>query len=130
MDSAAPVLLQPEAGVEALRRSALRKNMLRLVPLLTIALVFNYVDRTSVGFAALTMNHDLGLSATQFGYGAGIMFAGYCLCEVPSNLAMSRFGARRWLARIMITWGLMAAATAFAVGPYSFYAIRLLLGIG
>ena len=76
------------------------------------------------------MNRDLGLTATQFGWGAGIMFAGYCICEVPSNLALYRFGARRWLARIMITWGLMAAATAFAVGPNSFYAIRLLLGIG
>ena len=76
------------------------------------------------------MNRDLGLTATQFGWGAGIMFAGYCLFEVPSNLALYRFGARRWLARIMITWGLMAAATALATGPTSFYAIRLLLGIG
>ncbi|MCM3578817.1 MFS transporter, partial [Micrococcus luteus] len=72
----------------------------------------------------------LGLTATQFGWGAGIMFAGYCVFEVPSNLALYRFGARRWLARIMITWGLMAAATALATGPTSFYAIRLLLGIG
>ncbi len=76
------------------------------------------------------MNRDLGLTATQFGWGAGIMFAGYCLCEVPSNLALYRFGARRWLARIMISWGFFAAATALAVGPNSFYAIRLLLGIG
>lgn len=69
--------------------------------------------------AALTMNHDLGLSATQFGWGAGIMFAGYCVFEVPSNLALYRFGARRWLARIVITWGFFAAATALAVGPKS-----------
>jgi MFS transporter, ACS family, tartrate transporter len=75
------------------------------------------------------MNKDIGLSATQFGWGAGILFFSYCLLEVPSNMMMYRFGARRWLARIMITWGLAAAATAFAAGPYSFYAIRFLLGV-
>ncbi len=111
-------------------QQAVRKAAWRFIPLLALAYFFNYLDRTSVGFAALTMNRDLGLTATQFGWGAGIMFAGYCICEVPSNLALYRFGARRWLARIMITWGLMAAATALAVGPTSFYVIRLLLGIG
>lgn len=114
----------------SLEQRAVQKAAWRFIPLLALAYFFNYLDRTSVGFAALTMNRDLGLTATQFGWGAGIMFAGYCLCEVPSNLALYRFGARRWLARIMITWGIMAAATAFAVGPHSFYAIRLLLGIG
>lgn len=111
-------------------QSAVRKAAWRFIPLLALAYFFNYLDRTSVGFAALTMNRDLGLTATQFGWGAGIMFAGYCVFEVPSNLALYRFGARRWLARIMITWGFFAAATALAVGPKSFYAIRLLLGIG
>ncbi|MBB5511128.1 MFS family permease [Paraburkholderia sp. JPY681] len=111
-------------------QSAVRKAAWRFIPLLALAYFFNYLDRTSVGFAALTMNHDLGLSATQFGWGAGIMFAGYCLFEVPSNLALYRFGARRWFARIMITWGFFAAATALAVGPKSFYVIRLLIGIG
>lgn len=114
----------------SLEQHAVRKAAWRFIPILALAYFFNYLDRTSVGFAALTMNHDLGLTATQFGWGAGIMFAGYCICEVPSNLALYRFGARRWLARIMITWGLMAAATALAVGPTSFYVIRLLLGIG
>ncbi|MBN3762521.1 MFS transporter [Burkholderia sp. Ac-20365] len=113
-----------------LEQQAVRKAAWRFIPLLALAYFFNYLDRTSVGFAALTMNRDLGLTATQFGWGAGIMFAGYCICEVPSNLALYRFGARRWLARIMITWGVMAAATALAVGPTSFYVIRLLLGIG
>ena len=94
-----------------------------------LAYFFNYIDRTSVGFAALQMNSALGLSATEFGWGAGIMFASYCLLEVPSNMAMYRFGARRWIARIMITWGLAAAATAFATGPTSFYVIRFLLGV-
>ena len=88
---------------QAVRASALKKNAWRLLPLLTLAFVFNYIDRTSVGFAALTMNHDLGLTATQFGWGAGILFAGYCLFEIPSNLALYRVGARRWLTRIMIT---------------------------
>ncbi|MDR5820230.1 MFS transporter [Caballeronia sp. LZ043] len=113
-----------------LEQQAVKKAAWRFIPLLALAYFFNYLDRTSVGFAALTMNHDLGLTATQFGWGAGIMFAGYCVCEVPSNLALYRFGARRWLARIMITWGFFAAASALATGPASFYAIRLLLGIG
>ncbi|MHC2440001.1 MFS transporter [Bradyrhizobium sp. USDA 4451] len=116
----------PDAGLLA---SALAKNTWRLVPLLGLAYLFNYLDRTSVGFAALQMNKDIGLSATQFGWGAGILFFSYCLLEVPSNMMMYRFGARRWLARIMITWGLAAAATALATGPYSFYLIRFLLGV-
>ncbi len=86
-------------------QSAMRKNTLRLLPILMLAYFFNYIDRTSVGFAALQMNKDIGLSATQFGWGAGIMFFSYCLLEVPSNMAMYHFGARRWIARIMITWG-------------------------
>jgi len=113
----------------ALRASALRKNAWRMMPILILAFLFNYIDRTSVGFAALTMNNDLGLTATAFGWGAGVLFIGYCFFEIPSNLALHRYGARRWLARIMISWGLAAAATAFVVGPYSFYAARLLLGI-
>jgi MFS transporter, ACS family, tartrate transporter len=123
--------MTPDTAAESsLEQQAVKKAAWRFIPLLALAYFFNYLDRTSVGFAALTMNRDLGLTATQFGWGAGIMFAGYCICEVPSNLALYRFGARRWLARIMITWGFFAAATALAVGPTSFYAIRLLLGIG
>ncbi|MES2262916.1 MAG: MFS transporter [Pseudomonadota bacterium] len=116
-------------GLTELQQRALNKAAWRLIPLLALAYFFNYLDRTSVGFAALTMNQDLGLSASQFGWGAGIMFFGYCLFEVPSNLAMYRFGARKWMARIMITWGLAAAATALATSPNSFYAIRAVLGI-
>jgi MFS transporter, ACS family, tartrate transporter len=123
--------MTPDTAAESsLEQQAVKKAAWRFIPLLALAYFFNYLDRTSVGFAALTMNRDLGLTAKQFGWGAGIMFAGYCICEVPSNLALYRFGARRWLARIMITWGFFAAATALAVGPTSFYAIRLLLGIG
>ena len=114
---------------DAVLQSAVRKAALRFVPLLTIAYLFNYLDRTSLGFAALTMNQQLGLTAGQFGLAAGIFFVGYCLFEIPSNLMLYRIGARRWLARIMISWGLVSAATAFVVGPNSFYALRLLLGI-
>jgi MFS family permease len=111
-------------------QSACRKAAWRLVPILALAYFVNYLDRTNVGFAALTMNRDLGLSASQFGFAAGIFYVGYCLFEVPSNLALYRYGARKWLARIMITWGLFAAATSFAVGPNSYAVIRLLAGIG
>ncbi len=101
----------------------------RILPLVTIGYLLNYMDRNNVGFAALTMNREAGLTATQFGFGAGILFLGYSTCEIPSNIALYHFGARRWLARIMITWGLVSAATAFVVGPRSWYALRLLLGI-
>ena len=114
---------------EALESSACRKAAIRLIPLLAIAYFFNYLDRTNVGFASLTMNEDLGLTASQFGFAAGIFYVGYCLFEVPSNLALYRFGARRWLARIMITWGLFSASTALAQGPLSYAFIRLLAGI-
>ncbi|WP_158744073.1 MFS transporter [Acidisphaera sp. L21] len=115
--------------MDSVQQSALRKTAWRLVPLLTIAYIFNYLDRTCIGFAALTMNRDIGLSNAQFGIGAGVFFIGYCVFEIPSNLAMYRFGARRWLARIMISWGLVSALTAFVVGPNSFYGVRMLLGV-
>jgi ACS family tartrate transporter-like MFS transporter len=115
--------------MDVVQSSALRKTAWRLVPLLTIAYVFNYLDRTCLGFAALTMNHDIGLTPAQFGLGAGIFFLGYCVFEIPSNLALYHFGARRWLARIMISWGIVSAGTAFVVGPNTFYAVRMLLGI-
>jgi MFS transporter, ACS family, tartrate transporter len=117
------------SGSEAVLQSAIRKAALRFVPLLTIAYLFNYLDRTSLGFAGLTMNKQLGLSASQFGLAAGIFFLGYSLFEIPSNLMLYRFGARRWLARIMISWGIVSTAMIFVVGPNSFYALRLLLGI-
>ncbi|MEA2742300.1 MAG: transporter, family, tartrate transporter [Acetobacteraceae bacterium] len=121
-------MLHADPEVDAVRRRALSKVAWRFLPVLTIAYVLNYLDRTSVGIAALTMNRDLGLTAYQFGWGAGLLFASYSLCEIPSNLILYRFGARRWIARIMITWGLIAAANALVVGPTSFYLVRLLLG--
>lgn len=88
-----------------------------------------FLDRASVGFAALQMNRDLGLSASIYGFGAGIFFIGYCLFEVPSNLLLHRVGGPRWLARIMLTWALIAGALAFISGPTSFYVLRFLLGV-
>jgi ACS family tartrate transporter-like MFS transporter len=123
-----PPMLHADPAVDAVRRRALSKVAWRFLPILTIAYVLNYLDRTSVGIAALTMNRDLGLTAFEFGWGAGLLFASYSIFEIPSNLILYRFGARRWIARIMITWGVVAAANACVVGPNSFYLVRLLLG--
>ena len=116
-------------GVTALEQRAFRKIAVRLLPILTIAYVLNFLDRNNIGFAALTMNKEIGLTATQFGYGAGIFFLGYCFFEIPSNIALYRFGARIWIARIMITWGVISVATILARGPLSFYFLRFLLGL-
>jgi MFS family permease len=113
----------------AIEHRAFMKAAWRLVPFVTIGYLLNYMDRNNVGFAALTMNRATGLTATQFGFGAGVLFFGYSFFEVPSNIALYRFGARRWIARIMITWGLVSAATAFVQGPQSWYVLRLLLGV-
>jgi len=109
-------------------RRVFTKIAWRLMPLLVASYILNYLDRTNISFAALTMNQAVGLTATQFGLGAGLFFLGYCLLEVPSNLALYRVGARVWLSRIMITWGLVSAAMSLTVGPTSFYGLRLLLG--
>jgi MFS transporter, ACS family, tartrate transporter len=107
----------------------LRKLLWRLVPFLFLSYVISYLDRLNVGIAALTMTHDLGMSPTALGLGFGIFSVGYVMCEIPSNLAMHRFGARIWIARIMITWGLVSAATALVSGNTSFFFVRFLLGV-
>jgi ACS family tartrate transporter-like MFS transporter len=117
-----------EAADAALQR-AVQKAALRFVPLLTVAYLFNYLDRTSLSVAALTMNQQLGLTPSQFGLAAGIFFLSYSTFEIPSNLLLYRVGARRWIARIMISWGLVSAAMVFVTGPNSFYGLRFLLGI-
>ncbi len=101
----------------------------RLMPFLIVAYVLNYLDRNNVGFAALTMNQELGLTPLQFGNASGILFLGYCFFEIPSNIALYRVGARIWLSRIMITWGLVSAATIFVTGANSLYLLRFLLGV-
>jgi MFS family permease len=112
-----------------LETRTIRQISRRFMPLLLIAYVISYMDRVNVGFAALTANHDLGLTPTTYGWGAGIFFLGYFLAEFPSNLILEKVGARRWIARIMLTWGIIAACMALVSGPVSFYVMRFLLGI-
>lgn len=109
-------------------RRVMRKVAFRIVPFVMLLYFIAYIDRVNIGFAALTMNKDLGLSPAVFGFGAGIFFWGYFLFEVPSNLILDKVGARIWIARVMITWGLVSAAMAFVWDPMSFYVLRFLLG--
>src|SRR5712691_4847952 len=101
----------------------------KLLPFLFVLYVVAYLDRINVGFAALQMNRELGLSAAVFGFGAGIFFIGYFIFEVPSNLMLRRVGARIWISRIVISWGVVAMAMMLARGPKSFYLLRFLLGV-
>jgi len=114
---------------DAIEQSTMRKVFKRLLPLLFAMMFFNYLDRINIGFAALEMNRDLGLTPSVFGFAGSIFFVGYMLLEVPSNLILHRVGARRWLARILITWGTVAALNAFVFNAPSLYAVRFLLGI-
>jgi len=109
--------------------AALRKVRWRLLPFLGVLYFAAFIDRVNVSFAALPMNRDLGLSAYAYGLGAGIFFLGYFLCEVPSNLILYRTGARRWIARIMISWSLVGAAMALIEGARGFWTLRFLLGV-
>ena len=115
--------------VEPLETRTIAKVSARFLPLLIVCYFVAYLDRVNVSFAALTMNRDLGLSASAYGFGAGIFFLAYFLFEVPSNILLVRYGARRWIARIMFSWGLLSGAMAFVGGPTSFYVVRVLLGI-
>lgn len=112
-----------------LSEAAAAKAFRRILPFIFICYVVSYLDRTNVSFAALGMNSDLGLTAGQFGFGAGLFFIGYFLFEIPSNLIMQKVGARIWIARIMISWGVISMATAFATGSVSFSLARFLLGV-
>src|ERR1700709_855151 len=124
--------------MEAVEIRTTAKVTRRIVPFLIVCYFVAYLDRVNVSFAALAMNQDLGLSQTAFGLGAGIFFIAYFIFEVPSNLMLERFGARKWIARIMLSWGILSGAMAFipsiahATGlgnEYSFYLVRVLLGI-
>ncbi len=112
----------------SLEASTMKAVLWRLIPFVMLLYFVAYLDRVNIGFAALTMNADLGFSATVYGLGAGIFFIGYALFEVPSNIFLHKLGARVWIARIMITWGLLSGAMAFVTNPTSFYIIRFLLG--
>jgi ACS family tartrate transporter-like MFS transporter len=112
-----------------IERSAIRKAFLRIIPFTSLLYLVCYVDRINAGFAALTMNKELGFSPTLYGWGAGIFFWGYFLFEVPSNVILEKVGARRWICRIMLTWGLVSASMAFISGPTSFLIVRFLFGV-
>ena len=117
------------AQERVLQQSASAKVGRHLLPFLVICYFAAYLDRVNVGFAALTMNADLGIGPEAFGFTAGIFFLGYCLFEVPSNILLEKFGARRWIARIMITWGLVSMAMAFVTGVTGLSIVRFLLGV-
>ena len=118
-----------DARLKRVGEAALRKASLRLLPLIGIGYGLSYMDRINISFASLQMNRDLHFSASVYGLGAGLFFIGYALCEVPSNLLLLRFGARRWLARIMFTWGLLAMSMMFVRTPLTFNVLRFLLGM-
>jgi MFS transporter, ACS family, tartrate transporter len=124
-----PIPMEPAAAADAIGRSAERKAYWRLLPVISVGYCLAYMDRVNISFASLRMNADLHFSATVYGLAAGLFFIGYALCEVPSNLLLLRFGAKRWLARIMFTWGLLAAAMMFVRTPLEFYILRFLLGM-
>ncbi|HXA39874.1 MAG TPA: MFS transporter [Phenylobacterium sp.] len=113
---------------ETLERSTLRKVAWRLLPLIGLGYLISYMDRVNISFAAPQMNAQLGFTASVYGFGGGLFFISYALLEVPSNLALAKVGARRWLARIMVTWGLVAMSMALVRTPLQFYAVRFLLG--
>jgi MFS transporter, ACS family, 4-hydroxyphenylacetate permease len=117
------------ASVQTERVATIRKVWLRLIPFLFVLYIVNYLDRINIGFAALSMNKDLALTATTFGLANSIFYIGYVACEIPSNLLMVRYGARVWIARILISWGLASAATMLVVGPNSLYIVRFLVGV-
>src|SRR5947208_5715377 len=118
----------PTASVQ-ISAVTLRKVTWRLIPFLFVLYVIAWLDRVNVGFAGLEMNTDLGFSSTVFGFGSGIFFLGYCLFEIPSNIILERVGARLWISRIMVTWGLVSAGLMFVRTPAAFYLLRFLLGV-
>ncbi len=107
---------------------ALRRISWRIIPFICILYFIAFIDRVNIGFAALTMNKQIGLAPAAYGFGAGIFFLGYFIFEVPSNLVLEKVGARLWIARVMVSWGIISGAMAFVTGPLSFYLLRFLLG--
>lgn len=123
------VSTSPAGPHDDIRKRVLGKVARRLIPFLGVAFMLNYLDRSNISFAKLTMSADLGLTETMYGLASGLFFVGYVLFEVPSNLALHRFGARRWIARIMVSWGLVAMLTAFVTNAGWLYTVRIVLGI-
>lgn len=112
-----------------LETRVVRKLRRRILPFAMLLYFVSFLDRVNVGFAAFSMNKAIGLSPAQFGFGGGIFFIGYILFQVPSNMILYRVGARKWISRVVVAWGLVSAGSAFVIGPYSFYAMRFLLGV-
>src|ERR1700741_5225243 len=112
-----------------LQRSTMRKVYLRLLPFAVLSYILAYIDRINVSFAGLTMRDDLGMNAATFGFAVGLFYWGYFIFEVPSNVILEKVGARLWIARIMITWGILAGLTALVSGSTSFAVVRFFLGV-
>ena len=121
--------MAPHRSTDPIGTSAMNKAMRRILPLILMAYVMAYMDRVNVSFAAIQMNVDLNFSATAYGLGGGLFFLGYALFEIPSGAMAVRFGPRQWLARIMVTWGLLAAGMMFIHTPLQFYLMRFVLGV-
>jgi len=124
--AAAPGLPPHDRELEA--RVAVKLRW-RILPFVMLLYFISFLDRVNVGFAAFSMNKALGLTPAMFGFGSGIFFAGYIVFQVPSNLILLRMGARRWIARVVVAWGVVSMASAFVVGPHSFYVMRFMLGL-
>src|SRR5437867_1626806 len=118
-----------DTRTDAIEARTIRKLRLRILPFLFLLYVIAYLDRINIGFAALTMNKELAITSQQFGFLAGIFFFGYFLFEIPSNLLLHKVGARIWMARILITWGIVAMLTGFVHTVQQLYAVRFLLGL-
>jgi MFS transporter, ACS family, tartrate transporter len=129
MSQAAIELGSPVIEKTELERSTIRAISIRLIPFLVLAYFLAYLDRVNLSFAALTMNAELKFSPLVFSWGIGIFFIGYFLFEVPSNIALEKFGASRWISRIMVTWGIISGLMAVVTGPWSFYGLRFILGV-
>lgn len=111
------------------QQTVINKLFRRLIVFLFVLFIFSFLDRINIGFAGLTMGQDLGLSATMFGLATTLFYATYVIFGIPSNVMLSIVGARRWIATIMVLWGIASTATMFAVGPKSLYVLRMLVGI-
>src|SRR5262250_3930784 len=121
------VMTIPDANPAAIEASTLRKLRTRIIPFVFVLFVIAVLDRNNVGLAALTMNKELAISSQQYGFVVGIFFIGYFIFEIPSNLLLHKIGARVWIARILVTWGIVAAITGFAKTAMHLYALRFLL---
>ncbi|MEX9938378.1 MFS transporter, partial [Providencia rettgeri] len=126
------VLVPPSSAarpLDARQQSVINKLFRRLIVFLFILFVFSYLDRINIGFAGLTMGKDLGLTSTMFGLATTLFYVMYVICGIPSNIMLSIVGARRWIAILMVVWGIASTATMFATGPNSLYVLRMLVGI-